>query len=479
MVPNLLKILTFLTFISSLPIQAQEIWEESFNIPNKGVWGDKNSESVIVDFDGIITWSLEYSNIFISDSGDYAKTVSTSGGRFECCDINAEVTWNSEEIDISEYKNVSVQLIAAETGSGSNQNTKYINAFYKIDEGELIPFEENGVNSGNWGLDTVIQTGLNGQKLQIVVIIRNDYASDKVYIDEVTVAGEERNPVIIEANDILINEVLFNPVPGGEDFVEIYNNSEKNIPLNKIWLASRNNELELTQIYQLTTDKMIFEPREYLALTKDTNGVFPWFTIDCPECFLQMEKFPSFNNDKDYVVLLNDKLEVIDELDYTEKMHLPVFQDREGVSLERISFVESTDNPDNWQSASALSGFGTPGYRNSQAAIELPEKVHVNFEPESFSPNEDGYNDVYKIMIQTNHPGYLCTIRIFDSSGNLMHMLAQNSLLGTSEEITWNGSDESGRRLQLGAYIILVELYDLQGNMKHFKDVVVLTDILD
>ena len=51
------------------------------------------------------------------------------------------------------------------------------------------------------------------------------------------------------------------------------------------------------------------------------RSYYAWFTIECPDCFHQMEKFPSFNNDKDYVVLLNNELEVMDELHYTEDLH--------------------------------------------------------------------------------------------------------------------------------------------------------------
>jgi len=476
MQPNLLIILTFLTFVSSFSAQAQEIWRESFSTPEKGVWGDENSDSVLTDFENITSWSLDYSEVSLSNEDDYAKTVSTSGGRFECKDINGAVTLYSEEIDISTYKNVQVQLIAGETGSGVNQETKYITAYGIVDGVTEIIF---GMNSGNWGVDTVSLSNLDGKKLQIVVRMRNDYASDKVYIDEVVVSGEEKNPVIIEPGDVVLNEVLFNPVTGGEDYVEIYNASQKQIPLNKLLLASRDNELQLTQIYPLTSEKISLKAESFLALTKDTNGVFPWYTIECPECFLQMEKFPSYNNDDDYVVLLNNDMEIIDELAYNEKMHLPVFHDREGVSLERISFYEATNNPDNWLSASEPAGFGTPGYRNSQANIELPEKVTVTFEPEAFSPNGDGYNDKYRISIQTDQPGYLCTVKIFDSSGNPVLTLAQNTLLGTNDEITWNGSNQNGHREKVGVYIVWVELYDLRGNVKHYKDGVVLTDVFN
>ncbi len=476
MQPNLAKILTFFACIFSLGTSAQIIWQESFSIPEKGVWGDENTNSVITDFEDITSWTLDYSEILLTDEDDYAKTVSISGGRFECHDINAEVIWYSEEIDISAYKNISVQLIAGETGSGANEGTKYVTASCAQDGVTEIFF---GMNSGNWGVDTVSLSNINGNMLQVVVRMRNDYASDKVYIDEIVVSGEEKNPVIIEPGDVVLNEVLFNPVTGGEDYVEIYNSSQKQIPLNKLFLASRDNELQLTQIYPLTTEKIALEAESYLALTKDTNGVIPWFTIECPECFLQMEKFPSYNNDDDYVVLLNNDMEIIDELAYNEKMHLPVFHEREGVSLERISFSEATNNPDNWHSASELAGFGTPGYRNSQANIELPEKVTITFEPESISPNDDGYNDEYRIAIQTDQPGYLCTVKIYDSSGNPVLTLAQNTLLGTNDEINWDGTDQNGHREKMGVYIVWVELYDLRGNVKHYKDGVVLTDVFN
>lgn len=459
--------------------KAQEVWRESFSIPDKGVWGDDETSDIHFDFDEITSWDLSYSNVELANSDDYAKTVSTSGGRFECRDINAEVIWRSEEIDISEYKNVKIELVAQETGSGTNENTKYLKAFYKLDNSPESLFETNGINLGNWGTSTVSQTGLNGGKLQVLVYMNNHYASDKVILDEVVVSGEEKNPVFIEPGNILINEVLFNPVPDGEDYVEIYNNSDKKIPLNKLYLASRDNDLQLTQIYSLTADKIIFEPDSYLALTKDTNGVFPWFTIECPACFLQMEKFPSYNNDEDYVVLLNNELEIIDELFYTEDLHLPVFHDREGISLERISFTNPTNDSENWHSASYLSGYGTPGYRNSQADAEHTTKISISFSPESFSPNGDGFNDEYSINFNLDKPGYLTNLWVYDSSGHLITQLANNTILGTSEKITWNGTDDTGQRQKLGVYIILVEIYDLSGNVKHFKDGVVLTDILE
>lgn len=472
-------LLILLTFLFSQSTWSQEIWRESFAVPEKGVWGDESSASVQYDFEGVTTWTLDFSNILITNSDDYAKTVSTSGGRFECRDINGEVVWRSETIDISAYKNISAQLTASETGSGKNKETKYVKVCFVTDDSKETLFATNGENLGNWGSNLVEQKNIVGQKLQVVVYLNNHYASDKVIIDEVVVFGEEKNPVNIEPLDVLINEVLFNPVDGGTDYVEIYNHSQNPIPLNKLYLASRDKSLNLTQIYPLSSRKKVFAPGSYLVLTKNIDGVIPFFTIECDTCFLEMNKFPSFNNDKDYVVLLDNDLQIIDELFYSEKMHAPLLADKEGVALERNAFSSATNSFANWHSAASQAGYGTPGYNNSQAGAEEKTEPAVTFSPESFSPNSDGYNDEYVIQYQLEKPGYYINISIFDAAGRFVMQLARNEILGTSGSYKWNGTDKTGQRQNLGVYVVVVEIFDLHGNIYRYKDGVVLTDVLN
>jgi len=478
MISNRSKILIFFCLFINSALQSQEIWRESFTLPNKGIWGGENG-TIQSDFSEIANWNLEYVDVKLQDAGDYAKTVSTSGGRFEVVDITGEVVWLSAVIETTEYIKVDIKLNASETGSNTNINLKYLKAFYKLNNGSEIPFDTNGENRGNWGSAIAEQKGLVGEKLQVVVRMANDYAADKVILDEVIVIAEEKPLEPILSGDVLISEVLFNPVAGGSDYVEIYNNSGKEISTNRLYLASRDSKLELTQIYPLSKSKRMFLPENYLALTKDTNGVFPWFEIKCRECFLQMEKFPSYNNDFDYVVLLNENMQVIDELFYSEKMHHLLLAEEKGISLERISFAENTNDIKNWHSASTTSGYGTPGYKNSQVEIENATVPKVTFNLESFSPNFDGYNDEYQINYELEKPGYIANISIFDSAGRFVLKLANNEILGTSGTIVWNGNDESGHRQNLGVYVVLVEIFNTSGELYQYKDGVVLTDVLE
>lgn len=474
MFSNLPKFLILIILLINNTLTAQELWRESFDIAGKGIWGAEN-ETIQSDFSGITKWSLNYSNVKLQDAGDYAKTVSTSGGRFEVADIDGEITWISEIIDISEYIKAEISLNASETGSNTHANNKYLKAFYKLNNEEEQPFSINSSNSGNWGSVTAEQKDLVGSQLQIIVKMGNSYASDKVILDEVVVIVEEKPAEPILPGEIVINEVMFNPKENGSDYGEIYNKSTKTIDLKRLKLASRTDDLELTQVYQLTGTKQFLEPASYLALTKDTAGVFPFFSIQCKTCFLQMEKFPSFNNDEDFVVLLDENLNVVDELHYTDKMHHPLLAGEEGIALERVSFTEPTNDFANWHSAASVAGYGTPGYKNSQGEIAEIGKPEVTFSPESFSPDFDGYNDEYQIEYKTTQPSCLANISVFDAAGRFVMKLANNEILGSEGKFTWNGEDQTGKRLNLGVYVVLVEIFSLSGETWHFKDGVVLT----
>ncbi len=101
------------------------------------------------------------------------------------------------------------------------------------------------------------------------------------------------------------------------------------------------------------------------------------------------------------------------------------------------------------------------------------------FEPEAFSPNLDGFNDEYIIRYEMAKPGYVANISIFDAAGRFVLRLAKNEVLGTSGKFIWNGEDETGSRQSLGVYVVMVEIFNAEGELHRFKTGVVLTDILE
>jgi hypothetical protein len=282
-----------------------------------------------------------------------------------------------------------------------------------------------------------------------------------------------------EIGSILINEVLFNSFSGGVDFVELVNVSEVPVPIHRLKLANRNDTLALKQIYVVSSTIRYLNPGQYLTCTKDPKIIEAQYISNDPESFCQMNSFPSFPDDAGTVVLLNDSLEVIDEFSYSAKMHSPFLADENGVSLERISLEKPTTDRSNWASAAASVGFATPGLPNSQSKSEIEIQDKIVPEPKAFSPNGDGYNDRLTIRFSLSRPGYIANVRIFDVVGRQVKFLIKNESLAQEGNWFWNGDSDSGQRLNLGVYIILVELFDRDGHNKTFKKTCTLTDRLN
>jgi len=191
-----------------------------------------------------------------------------------------------------------------------------------------------------------------------------------------------------------------------------------------------------------------------------------------------MKSFPTYADDGGKVVLLNDSLEVLDEFSYSAKMHSSFLADEEGVSLERISLEKPTNDRNNWASAAASVGFATPGLPNSQTSVEYNIQDKITCEPDAFSPNGDGYNDVLTIHYKMNKPGYVANVRIFDAAGRQVKYLVKNQSQSQEGNWMWEGENDNGRKMNIGIYIILVETFDQNGQTKTFKETCTLTDRL-
>ncbi|HPV56834.1 MAG TPA: lamin tail domain-containing protein, partial [Tenuifilaceae bacterium] len=209
-----------------------------------------------------------------------------------------------------------------------------------------------------------------------------DFAGNR--IDEVDI--DFALPQTPLSNEIVINEVLFNPYTGGTDFVELYNNSTKTFDLKKLYLSNRNlNTLELDEVYTASDTARLFFPNEYMVICTNPALITQFYTAENPKAIVWASKMASFNNDKGYVVLLDEQLVVVDEFYYTEKIHNQLLRDVKGVSLERISPNLPTNDASTWQSASQVVGFATPTYKNSQYTDATTSSSNFTLSPETFS----------------------------------------------------------------------------------------------
>ncbi len=273
--------------------------------------------------------------------------------------------------------------------------------------------------------------------------------------------------------DIVINEILYNPKPGGVDYVEVYNRSEKIIDLSKIYIANRNSSNVISSIEQLSQESILLFPKDFMVITEDADVVKNQYVTTNSDAFITVSNMPSFNDDAGDVIILNNQGAIIDEVDYTDKWQFPLITNSEGVALERIDYnAPSVQN--NFHSAATSVGYGTPGYKNSQYRIDENITGEIKVTPNIFSPDNDGIDDFATIDYSFPSPGYVTNISIFDASGRVVRYLEKNSLSGTKGYYRWDGLDDKNKKLPQGIYIIYTEIFNTAGKEKQFKNTIVL-----
>ncbi|MFN2438305.1 MAG: lamin tail domain-containing protein [Chitinophagaceae bacterium] len=276
------------------------------------------------------------------------------------------------------------------------------------------------------------------------------------------------------ANDVIINEILFNPRSGGFDYVEFYNRSNKIIDANKLTIANRNSLGALTSLKKLSETPRLILPGEYVVVTEDAANLNMQYFVQNPAAVLVLSSLPSFPDDAGTVVLLDAQNNVVDEVKFLDDWHFDLIANDEGVSLERIDPDGPSTNRNNFHSAASTAGYGTPGYKNSQYKQTAITNATIAITPKIFSPDNDGTDDIATIQYSVSQPGFVANITIFDASGRLVRHLVKNNTLGVTGSWNWDGLDEKGGKLPIGTYIIFTELFNLDGKKERFKNTIVL-----
>ncbi len=285
-------------------------------------------------------------------------------------------------------------------------------------------------------------------------------------------------PDIPEAGDVIINEVLFNPYAGGNDFVELYNRSDKIINLEDLRLGAIRQTIPNppdTTLREISLSTWLLMPGSYVLLTVDTNSIIRFYFTPSTQNFVEMNSFPTYPNESGTVLLTHRNRTVIDMFTYHEKMHYPLLNYVKGVSLERISPLRPTDDPTNWHSAAESVGFATPGYQNSIFVSDEPATTMLEVSPEIFSPDGDGFDDVTNIRYLFDQAGYTMNIFIHNAAGQKVRHLVKSMLVAQQGVVSWDGLDDHQRRLPIGIYVVVAEIFRLDGTVKKLKKAVVIT----
>lgn len=282
-------------------------------------------------------------------------------------------------------------------------------------------------------------------------------------------------PNPIAEGDILINEIMFDPIASGVDYVELYNPTDKTFDLSELMLGVVKETFPNpadTTLKEITSDSRLLLPQSYVLLS--TNSQIVGQQYDCAtDNFVQMESFPSYANAGGTVVVMSKSGVVIDYMYFSEKMHYPLLKVTKGVALERVSFNQPSMDANNWHSAAESVHFGTPGYANSMMQSAEPSEDAVSVSPEVFSPDGDGFDDDCFINYHFDEAGYTMNVYIFNVAGQLIKHLAKGELVGQEGSVIWNGTDNNNNRVSIGVYVVITEVFNLEGVVKKYKNAAV------
>jgi hypothetical protein len=272
-----------------------------------------------------------------------------------------------------------------------------------------------------------------------------------------------RLPEKPKAKDLIINEILTNPELGDSRFIELYNNSQKALDIVGLQVK----DFTKNDVKTINSNFLLL-PNKYVVLTEKPYTIRNRYHVpDSAKFNILKNKLPTWNEASGNVSILSDSSKIIDSFSYLKSWQNPLLSTTDGVSLERLNPDSSSLSFENWQSASEKSGFATPAQKNSQfhnfrkdPSVSSPFWLEKN----SFSPDDDGFEDALLIRYKLEKSGGVANIRIFDSNGRFHKTLSDNELLGIEGVIRWQGERTDGAKAAVGIYILVIDVIFPNGS---------------
>lgn len=276
-------------------------------------------------------------------------------------------------------------------------------------------------------------------------------------------------PQELESGDLRINEILFEAPETSIEYIELVNASNKLLDISNFVLALRKKDKSLQSGVKIPPGCYIL-PGACVAFCSDSEILRNYYGLSGEQAILTTETWQSLPNQEATVVVTNsDKSLVYDELTYNAKWHNPLFINTAGIALERIHPALATQDPASWHSAASEVNYGTPGYRNSQYVdiTSSPQsEKRLWLEPEAFSPDNDGVDDLCRIHYKLQEAGYTANVFIFNALGNVVCRLAENILLQSEGVLFWDGRTEQGKNANPGVYVVFFQAFNLSNGKR-------------
>jgi len=316
---------------------------------------------------------------------------------------------------------------------------------------------------------TSIYTDLFTLQFNETLIPSNPYnitltGSEDCWQNSNSLSGIFTLPETPDSGDIVINEIMSNPLTGGSDWIEVYNNSNKVIDLIDWKFA--NFDDDTISNHKNIDYHFVLNPDKYAVIGNDSGFVLQNYPFSQPGSFLHSD-LPTYSNDSGTVYLIYNNM-VYDKVNYNSDWHFELLDSEDGVSLERIDPNLESNSSSNWHSCAEAYSFASPGIKNSQYMPAL-NTGDFTFTNNIISPDNDGYQDILQINYQMTEPGLLGNVSIYDDRGRLIKTIFKNELLATENSFYWDGVKQDGTKATIGTYVLTFEAFSTNGGAMFSK----------
>lgn len=296
-------------------------------------------------------------------------------------------------------------------------------------------------------------------------------SSYELHLPEISdCAGNLSHPVEIRAGlcgdvrsgGIQINEIMYDPWDNAPEYIELFNGSQRCFDLQDLSLSVVKTDLPLSYLWPLTAYSRILAPGDYLVITRCTGKLMNAYFLEPSGRWLERDRIPELPNTGGTIYLTDRAGAVVDMAHYGDHLHMDLLNETKGISLERISAEKPGTDPGNWHSAASIEGYATPGRVNSQSVPEsgvLTGEL-LSIEPEVFSPDNDGFQDLLRITIETGKEGSVIRLLITDLTGTRVRYLANNQIVGPISYYSWDGESDHQKMVPEGIYVVHLWVHD-------------------
>lgn len=164
---------------------------------------------------------------------------------------------------------------------------------------------------------------------------------------------------------IVINEIMFAPVGGEPEWIELYNNSDHTVNLKEWKVSNRNSNSK----YKIITTDYIILPDDFVVITKDSTLLKNYRDVNIN--LIESPSLPTylFNNMSDAVALFDNRNIQMDSVFYFSS-----WGGTNGKSLERVEAKLNSLDSTNWGTSLDSTG-ATIGKQNYLTPLELDLKI--------------------------------------------------------------------------------------------------------